>query len=85
MLNKPFFLLTFFIIIIQVVFYFYYSSEIINQNNLINQNQITLESFKIKNQELEEKLASLSSLSKIEASISSQNYINLEKTLNLQN
>ena len=85
MLNKPFFLLIFFLIIIQVVFSFYYSSEIINQNNLINQNQITLQSSKIKNQELEVKLASLSSLSKIEASASSQNYINLKETLNLQN
>jgi len=85
MLNKPFFLFIFFLIIIQVTFSFYYSSEIINQNNLINQNQITLQSFKIKNQELEEKLATLSSLSKIEATASQKNYINLREKLNLQN
>lgn len=85
MLNKPFFLLIFFLIIIQVVFSFYYSSEIINQNNLINQNQVTLQSFKIKNQELEEKLAILSSLTKIEATASQKKYINLKETINLQN
>ena len=85
MLNKPFFLLIFFLIIIQVVFSFYYSSEIINQNKLINQNQINLQSFKIKNQELEEELATLSSLPRIEASASQKNYINLKETLNLQN
>lgn len=84
MLNKPFFLFIFFLIIIQVVFSFYYSSEIINQNNLINQNQIALQSFKIKNQELEEKLATLSSLTKIEATASQKKYINLKETINLQ-
>jgi hypothetical protein len=72
------------LIIIQVVFSFYYSSEIINQNNLINQNQIALQSFKIKNQELEEKLATLSSLTKIEATASQKKYINLKETINLQ-
>ncbi|MFA6185144.1 MAG: hypothetical protein WCT51_02340 [Candidatus Shapirobacteria bacterium] len=85
MLNKPFFLLIFFLIIIQVVFSFYYSSEIINQNNLINQNQVTLQSFKIENQELEEKLAILSSLTKIEATASQKKYINLKETINLKN
>lgn len=85
MLNKPFFLLIFFLIIIQVIFSFYYSSEIINQNNLINQNQINFQSIKIKNQELEEKLATLSSLSRIEATASQKNYKNLKETINLQN
>ncbi|MDD3003202.1 MAG: hypothetical protein PHS06_05040 [Candidatus Shapirobacteria bacterium] len=85
MLNKPFFLLIFFLIIIQVIFSFYYSSEIINQNNLINQNQINLQSIKIKNQELEEELATLSSLSRIEATASQKNYKNLKETINIQN
>lgn len=85
MLNKPFFLFIFSLIIVQVIFSFYYSSEIINQNNLVNQNQITLKSLKIENQELEKKLATLSSLQIIEASANQKKYINLKETLNLQN
>jgi hypothetical protein len=85
MLNKPFFLLIFSLIITQVIFSFYYSSEIINQNNLINQNQNALQILKIKNQELEKKLATLSSLTIIESTVNSKNYINLKETLNLQN
>jgi cell division protein FtsL len=85
MLNKPFFLIIFFLIITQVVFSFYYSSEIINQNSLINQNQITLQSSKIKNQKLEADLASLSSLTRIEATASQKNYIDLKENLNIKN
>ena len=85
MLNKPLFLFIFSLIIIQVIFSFFYSSEIINQNNLINQNQTILESLKIKNQELEKELATLSSLSRIEATASQKNYKNLKEIINLQN
>ena len=85
MLNKSFFLVIFFIIIFQIIFSFYYSSEIINQNNFINQNQATLQMLKLKNQDLEKKLAILSSLTTIEATTSQKNYINLQETLNLQN
>jgi hypothetical protein len=85
MLNKPFFLLIFLLIIVQVFFSFYYSSEIINQNNLINENQIKLQSLKIKNQELEEAFTSLTSLTHIQTIISQKNYINLKENLNLQN
>lgn len=84
MLNKSFFLVIFSIIIFQIIFSFYYSSEIINQNNFINQNQTTLQTLKFKNQNLEKKLAILSSLSTIEATTSQKNYINLKETLNLQ-
>lgn len=85
MLNKPFFLFLFLLIIIQVIFSFYYSSEIINQNNLINKNQIILKKLEIENQDLEEKFASASSLKQIQNSISQKNYINLKEKLNLQN
>jgi hypothetical protein len=85
MLNKPFFLLLFLLIICQVLFSFYYSSEIISQNNLINQNQNNLESLKITNQELEKQFTSLTSLSQIQTLITQKNYINLKETLNLQN
>ncbi len=84
MLNKPFFLFIFLLIIIQVAFSFFYSSEIINQNNLINQNQTSLQTLKIKNQELEKKMAILSSLNTIEASASQKNYINLKKNFIFQ-
>lgn len=84
MLNKPFFLFIFLLIISQVGFSFYYSSEIINQNNIINQNQANLQILKIKNQELEKKLAVLSSLTTVKNS-SNQKYIDLKKTFNLQN
>jgi len=85
MLNKPLFLFIFSLIIIQVIFSFFYSSEIINQNNLINQNQTNLQSIKIKNQELEKELATLSSLYIIEVTASQKNYKNLKETINLQN
>jgi hypothetical protein len=85
MLNKSFFLIIFSTIIFQIVFSFYYSSEIINQNNLINQNQATFKTLKLKNQDLEKKLAILSSLTTIEATTNQKNYINLKETLNLQN
>ena len=85
MLNKPLFLFIFSLIIFQVIFSFFYSSEIINQNNLINQNQINLRSVKIKNQELEKELSALSSLSRIEATASQKNYKNLKEIINLQN
>jgi len=85
MFNKPFFLLIIFIIILQVTFSFYYSSEIINQNNLINQNQTVLEDIKNKNQDLEKKLAILSTLTTIEASASQKKYINLKEIINLKN
>lgn len=85
MLNKPFFLVLFLLIIVQVLFSFYYSSEIISQNNLINKNQLILEALEIENQELEEKVASASSLRQLQNSISQKNYINLKEKLNLQN
>jgi len=85
MLNKPLFLFIFSLIIIQVIFSFFYSSEIINQNNLINQNQTNLQFIKIKNQELEKELATLSSLYRIEATASQKNYKNLKEKINLQN
>jgi hypothetical protein len=84
-MNKQFFFIIFFLILIQVIFSFYYSSEIINQNNFINQNQITLESAKIENQELKKQLASLSSLNQIASASGQKNYINLKKSLNIQN
>jgi len=85
MLNKSFFLIFFLLIIIQVLFSFYYSSEIINQNNLINQNQITLQSLKIENQELAKNFTSLTSINQIQTLVNQKNYINLKESLNLQN
>lgn len=85
MLNKPFFIFLFLLIIIQVIFSFYYSSEIINQNNLIDKNQIILQSFKTENQELVKKFTSLTSIKQIEISVSQKNYIDLKESLNLQN
>jgi len=73
------------LIICQILFSFYYSSEIINQNNLINQNQTSLQSLKIANQELKKQFTSLTSLSQIQTLINQQNYINLKENLNLQN
>ena len=85
MLNKSFFLILFLLIISQIFFSFYYSSEIINQNNLINQNQIILQSLKIKNQELEKQFTSLSSLNYIQGLTNQKNYIDLKNNFNLQN
>ena len=85
MLNKSFFLFFFLLIIAQVLFSFYYSSEIINQNNLINKNQIDLQSLKIENQELEKSLSLLTSLDQIQILIGQKNYIDLKENLNLQN
>jgi hypothetical protein len=85
MFNKPFFLILFLLITSQILFSFYYSSEIINQNNIINQNQINLQSLKITNQELEKQFTSLTSLNQIHLLIDQKNYINLKETLNLQN
>lgn len=85
MLNKPFFLLLFLLIIVQVLFSFYYSSEIINQNNLINKNQIILQSLKIKNQELEKVFTSLTSLNQIQTLINQKNYTNLKENFSIQN
>jgi len=85
MLNKSFFLILFVLVISQILFSFYYSSEIINQNNFINQNQEMLQSLKIQNQELEKELTNLVSLKQIEASASQRQYINFKKILNLQN
>ncbi len=85
MLNKPFFLILFLLIISQVLFSFYYSSEIINQNNLIDENQNILQSLKIKNQELAKDFTSLTSLNQIQTLVSQKNYINLKESLNLQN
>ncbi|HPT65959.1 MAG TPA: hypothetical protein PK257_01430 [Candidatus Woesebacteria bacterium] len=85
MFNKPFFIILFILIASQILFSFYYSSEIINQNNIINQNQTTLQSLKITNQELEKQLTSLTSLNQIQFLVDQKNYINLKETLNLQN
>lgn len=85
MLNKSFLLFLFVLIISQVFFSFYYSSEIINQNNLINKNQIYLQSLKIENQELEKKLSYLTSINQIQTLINEKKYINLKNNLNLQN
>ncbi|MFA6369171.1 MAG: hypothetical protein WCX20_02210 [Candidatus Shapirobacteria bacterium] len=84
MLNKPFFLIIFLLIISQIFFSFYYSSEIISQNNMINQNQIILQSLKIENQELEKQFTSLTSLSHIQSLIEDKNYINLKKNFILK-
>lgn len=85
MFNKPFFIILFILIASQILFSFYYSSEIINQNNIINQNQTTLQSLKITNQELEKQLTSLTSLNQIQFLVDQKKYINLKETLNLQN
>lgn len=85
MLNKPFFLILFLLIISQVIFSFYYSSEIINQNNSIDKNEIILQSLKIKNQELSKSFTSQSSINQIQTLTSQKNYINLKNSLNLQN
>ena len=85
MLNKSFLLFLFVLIISQVFFSFYYSSEIINQNNLINKNQIYLHSLKLENQELEKKLSYLTSINQIQTLINEKKYINLKNNLNLQN
>ena len=85
MFNKPFFIILFILIASQILFSFYYSSEIINQNNIINQNQTTLQSLKITNQELEKQLTSLTPLNQIQFLVDQKNYINLKETLNLQN
>ncbi|MDD4785482.1 MAG: hypothetical protein PHH12_03465 [Candidatus Shapirobacteria bacterium] len=84
MLNKPFFLIIFLLIISQIFFSFYYSSEIISQNNMINQNQIILQSLKIENQELEKQFTSLTSLNHIQSLIEDKNYINLKDNFILQ-
>ena len=85
MLNKSFFLIFFLLIVSQVIFSFYYSSEIINQNNLISKNQISLQSLKIENQELEKLFNSSTSLNQTQILISQKNYINLKETLNIEN
>lgn len=85
MFNKPFFLLIFLLIIIQVSFSFYYSSEIITQNNLINQNHLILEDLKIQKQDLEINLSKLTSLTSLETPINQRGYINLIKEINLVN
>lgn len=85
MLNKPFFIILFLLILGQVIFSFYYSSEIINQNNLINQNEVLLQSLKIEKQELEKNLASITSIYQLQNNINQTNYINLQESLNLQN
>lgn len=85
MFNKPFFLILFLLIISQIVFSFYYSSEIINQNNIINQNQTNLQSLRIINQELKKQFTSLTSLNQIKVLMDQENYINLKETLNLNN
>jgi len=85
MLNKSFFIIVFLAIIIQVIFSFYYSSEIINQNNLIENNQVVLQSLKVENQELAKKFTSLTSIKQIETLVSQKNYIDLKDSLNLQN
>lgn len=72
-------------IISQIVFSFYYSSEIINQNNIINQNQTNLQSLRIINQELKKQFTSLTSLNQIKVLMDQENYINLKETLNLNN
>ena len=85
MLNKPFFLFIFLLIIIQVFFSFYYSSEIITQNNLINQNHLILEDLKNQKQDLEINLSKLTSLTTLETSINQRGYVNLIKEINLVN
>ena len=85
MLNKPFFLFIFLLIIIQVSFSFYYSSEIITQNNLINQNHLILEDLKIQKQDLEINLSKLTSLISLETPINQRGYVNLIKEINLVN
>lgn len=85
MFNKSFFLLLFLLIISQVLFSFYYSSEIINQNNLINQNQNLLQSLKIENQELEKKSASLNSINQLYNLTNQKDYINLKENLKIKN
>lgn len=85
MLNKPFFLFIFLLIIIQVSFSFYYSSEIITQNNLINQNHLILEDLKNQKQDLEINLSKLTSLTTLETSINQRGYVNLIKEINLVN
>lgn len=72
-------------VLFQIAFSFYYSSEILNQNNLIYTNQSYFDSIKIQNQELEKKLALITSISNIKKQIETKNYIPISQMINLKN
>lgn len=67
----------------QIIFSFYYSSEIINYNNAIDIAQNELVEQKRFNQELESKLAQITSLQNLHQHISGQNFTPVNKYINL--
>lgn len=61
-------------IVFQIIFSFYYSSEIINQNDLLQQNQKQLNLLNLQNSELEDKVASFSAISNLTQKINPSFY-----------
>jgi hypothetical protein len=73
-----------FFLSIQIIFSFYYSSEIITQNNLLNDYQNKIDTLKVKNSDLKKILSETTSLSHLESLIKTENYSPIVKTINLK-
>lgn len=76
-------LLTFFSFLIQISFSIYYSSKIVDQNLLINHLENRLSQYSLQNQQLENQLAALNSLSRIASPSSLQSLTPIVNFLNL--
>jgi Tfp pilus assembly protein PilO len=70
-------------LIFQVAFSFYYSSEIINQNNLLDENQTLFDSLKKENLDLQNEIASINSLSNLSKNIENNSYQQIKEEINL--
>ncbi|MFA5749657.1 MAG: hypothetical protein WC895_00335 [Candidatus Shapirobacteria bacterium] len=73
------------ILIIQIIFSFFYSSNIITQNNQLNENQQKYDNLKLEVEIIEQQMADLNSIKNIKDSSSSANLQFIKKTINLNN
>ena len=74
----------FLILIIQIVFSFFYSSNIITQNNQLNENQKKYDDLKLEVESVEQQMADLSSIKNIsQESSASANLQFIKRTIDL--
>lgn len=81
MFNKTLLYLFLFFIIIQIGFSFYYSSEIVSQNQILNENITLAEKLKKENRYLEQKLSLHYSIDKIFQFTKEKNYKLIKKEI----
>ncbi len=84
MFNRKILYLFLSFLIFQIIFSFYYSSEIVSQNEILNNNLKLFEKFQKENKILEKKLSQITSIKTLSTFAQQKNYQFIKKTINCE-